>query len=352
VSAAAQKSVAAVFLARRAEGEAPLRSFVESYRRHPAGIEHDLVVVYKGFDGPHDRLPLPHQGIEVSDAGLDIGAYLTAARQLPHQYVCFLNTFAEIAADGWLAALHRFASQPGVGIAGAMGSMESLHTTLKMSHKVRWLCNDAHVPYNEPLDRYFEFVTAIACKRWRGAGAGVSVPLGDRVLERVKTVVWRLRAPGRDFEQRWHALVAPGGHFADYAKIPLFPNPHVRSNVFMVERERLLGLGYTAPATKIQACLFESGVDGMTARLRGSGLAAIVVGKDGRGYDVREWIASNTYRLGDQANLLATDNQTRRMAHLSPATRFTFSRLAWGDALGKPPPDYPDLGIPLPSYLS
>ena len=348
MSAAAQKSVAAVFLARRAEGEAPLRSFVESYRRHPAGIEHDLVVIYKGFDGPHDRLPVPHHGIEVSDAGLDIGAYLTAARQLPHRYVCFLNTFAEIAADGWLAALHRFASEPGVGVAGAMGSLESLQTTLKLSHKVRWLCNDAHVPYNEALDRYFEFVTAVACKRWRG----VNLSMRERFIEQAKTVGWRLRAPGKDFEQRWKALIAPGGHFADYAKIPPFPNPHIRSNVFMVERERLLGLGYAAPATKIQACLFESGMDGMTARLRRSGLAAIVVGKDGRGFDLPEWTASNTYRLGGQANLLATDNQTRRMANLSPATRFTFARLAWGDALGAPPADYPDLGIPLPSYLS
>jgi hypothetical protein len=337
VSTAAQKSVAAVFLARRAEGEAPLRSFVETYRRHPAGMEHDLVVLYKGFDGPHDRLPVPHQGIEVSDAGLDIGAYLTAARQLPHRYLCFLNTFAELAADGWLVALHRFASQPGVGIAGAMGSMESLHTTLKLSHKVRWLCNEAHIPYNEPLDRYFEFVTAVACKRWRGA----PMSMRERIVERAKTLGWRWRAPGKDFEQRWQALIAPGGHFAEYAKIPSFPNPHIRTNVFMIERQRLLDLGYTAPATKIQACLFESGRDGLTATLRRSGLAAIVVGKDRRGFDVPQWIDSNTYRLGDQANLLATDNQTRRMAQLSPAARFTFSRLAWGDSLGAPPADYP-----------
>ena len=352
MTTAAQKSVAVVFLARRAEGEAPLRSFVESYRRHPAGLEHDLVVVYKGFDGAHAALPVPHQGIEISDAGLDIGAYLTAARQLPHRYVCFLNTFAEIAADGWLAALHRFSSQPAVGIAGAMGSLESLHTTLKLSHKVRWLCNDAHAPYNEPLDRYFEFVTAIACKRWRAAGRGAPLSMSERVRESAKTIGWRLRAPGRDFEQRWKALVAPGGHFADYARIPPFPNPHIRSNVFMLERERLLGFGYAAPETKIQACLFESGMDSLTTKLRRIGLAAIVVGKDGRGFDLPKWVASNTYRLGDQANLLATDNQTRRMAHLSPATRFTFSRLAWGDALGAPPADYPDLGIPLPSYLS
>lgn len=357
MSTAPQKSVAVVFLARRAEGDAPWRRFAESYLRHSAGIEHDVAVVYKGFDGALDDArrilsTVPHMAIEVSDAGLDIGAYLAAARQLSHRYVCFLNTFTEIAAAGWLAALHRFASQPTVGIAGAMGSFESLHTTLKISLKVRWLCNEAGAAYSEPLDRYFDFVTAIACKRWRALGRGLPLPLHDRLLENVKTLGWRWRAPASDFESRWNALIAPGGHFQEYAKIRPFPNPHIRTNVFMIERHRLLGLGYAAPATKIQACLFESGMEGLTAKLRQSGLAAVVVGRDGRGFDVPEWIDSHTYRLGSQTNLLARDNQTRRMAELPPASRFTLSRLAWGDFLGPPPPDYPDLGVPLPAYFS
>jgi len=364
------KRVAVVYLARKAEGEGPLRRFVDSYLRHPAAIEHSLVVIYKGFEQAKELADaraifatIPHTGIELSDAGFDIGAYLAAARRLEHDYLCFVNTFSEVAADGWLQALCRHASSPAVGIAGAMGSYESLHSTLKLSHKVRWLCNEAAIEYDERLDYYFDFVIAVACKAWRARGKGERLSWGDRLLEYAKTLGWRLRSsasardffqpvasgipPDERFEHRWGVLVSPGGYFEDYARIRTFPNPHIRSNGFMMERRRLLELGFDAPTTKMQACLFESGMHGVTSRLRQTGLGAVVVGKDGRGFDVQDWFRSNTYRLGDQRNLLITDNQTRRMHEMPLGSRLTHMRLAWGDYAGAAPNDYPRLGIAL-----
>src|SRR4029079_5529998 len=46
----AHMSVAVVYLARLTEGLAPIRTFVDSYRRHPAGIDHRLVIVFKADD--------------------------------------------------------------------------------------------------------------------------------------------------------------------------------------------------------------------------------------------------------------------------------------------------------------
>lgn len=362
--------VAVVYLARKAEGGAPLRRFVDSYLRHPAQIKHDVVVIYKGFEQSKDLADarevlgaIPHTGIEVTDAGFDIGAYLVAAQQLQHEYLCFVNTFTEVAADSWLQSLYRYASLPTVGVAGAMGSYESLHSTLKLSHKVRWLCNEAAIKYNGQLDHYFDFVIAVACRAWRARGRGEQPSIRDKLLEYAKTLGWRWRSSAsaraflrpvasgvpldEQFERRWDVLVSPGGYFKDYSHIQTFPNPHIRSNGFMLARRRLLEFGFDAPTTKMQACLFESGMHGVTSRLRENGLGAVVVGKDGRGFDVQDWFRSNTYRLSDQSNLLITDNQTRRMSELSPGSRLTHTRLSWGDYVGTAPKDFPELGISL-----
>jgi len=112
-------SIAAVYLARKAEGIAPLQKFADSYKLNSAGIKHDLVVIYKGFGRAADLnaaeqifAEIPHMVIEVSDEGFDINAYVKAARELHHDYVCFLNTFTEIVAPFWLSHLYRHVTSP------------------------------------------------------------------------------------------------------------------------------------------------------------------------------------------------------------------------------------------------
>src|SRR4051812_3999235 len=93
--------LAVVYLARFAEGARPVSTFIESYRRHPAGTAHDLIIVRKGFpEGATDQndilAPFLANAISISDDGFDITAYAQAAAQLPHDYVVFLNTFSEV----------------------------------------------------------------------------------------------------------------------------------------------------------------------------------------------------------------------------------------------------------------
>ncbi len=56
--------------------------------------------------------------------------------------------------------------------------------------------------------------------------------------------------------------------------------------------------------------LLESGPHSVTHQVQARGLSAVVVGRDGRAYDVEEWPHSATYRAGGQANLLVADNRT------------------------------------------
>ena len=113
----------------------------------------------------------------------------------------------------------------------------------------------------------------------------------------------------------------------------------------MLRRDLLLSLHGTATPTKMDANLFESGANSLTAQIRRAGLSAIVVGRDRRGFDVSSWWQSNTFRLGDQGNLLISDNHTRAFASMSPGARITHARMTWGDYLGPAPRDFPDFGL-------
>ena len=108
-----------VYLARFAEGREPVETFARSYRRHPSGLPHDLIVVWKGFPasgGDDLREPLrgiANQSVDIPDEGFDLTAYAAAARQSTHApRMVFLNTFSEIVADSWLRKLDAAFADP------------------------------------------------------------------------------------------------------------------------------------------------------------------------------------------------------------------------------------------------
>ncbi len=57
----------------------------------------------------------------------------------------------------------------------------------------------------------------------------------------------------------------------------------------MIERSLLLRLASLPGSGKNDSYAFESGREGLTAQVRRLGLFALVVGRDGRGFDVPEW---------------------------------------------------------------
>jgi hypothetical protein len=342
----AKHSVAVVYLARAAEGRGAFRRFAESYRRQPAERDHQLIIIYKGFEQRRDLLQaravfdgLPHLGLELDDIGFDIGAYLEASRRVPHDYLCFLNTHSELAASGWLARLADHALREGVGIAGAMGSYESLFDSILLMRHARWACDYFLTDGDrEKIEFYYGFLLG------RASGDGADGISNTALMPRLPPAVRRiLRYPW----YRWKAMsrLWPGAQIIDIRQFPAFPNPHLRSNGFIIRRERLRRFDRVRMASKSDANMFESGAHSLTAQLRREGLAAIVVGRDGHGYDVPNWPRSKTFRLGDQENLLLSDNQSRSFAAMSAGARATHRRITWGDYLGPAPRDFPDLGF-------
>jgi hypothetical protein len=124
-----QPPLCLVYLAWTPYGVDCAERFLASYGGHPAGAEHQLVLVLAG--PPQDRQPwhrlfagLPHAAVELGE-GVDLAHYRAAVDRVAAERYCFLNTVTEVLADGWLGHLERALLRPGVGIVGATGSYES-----------------------------------------------------------------------------------------------------------------------------------------------------------------------------------------------------------------------------------
>lgn len=278
-----------VHLARWANGWEPFDRFLRSLEEYDAGVDYELVVVLKGFPGdvapPEYQQRLARHGnrsMALGDEGWDIGAYWSAAHAFSYDTFCFLNSFSVIRDKGWLRKLlsHQTAD---VGVVGASGSWESHRSS------VGRMLPAALLPWG----------------RSQGSGKSRRLSLRDRG--------WVIREYAR-------AAVA----------IPAFPNPHIRTNAFVMRRDLMLDLRTPNVMSKWEALCFESGRSSLTRQVWGRGLACLVVGRDGRAYEAEAWPQSHTFRSGDQANLLVADNRTRDWEAASGPTRLALTTAAWG----------------------
>ena len=114
-------------------------------------------------------------------------------------------------------------------------------------------------------------------------------------------------------------------------KFKKFPNVHIRSTGFMIERKMFLNISSRlAIKSKTEALLFESGPNSLTNQVIKEGKKVLLVGRDGRGYCPEHWPISDTFRQGMQKNLLIADNQTRSFANFSVSQKQETADRTWG----------------------
>jgi len=301
-----------VYLCRFAEGEAPVRHFVDVLRRHAPGAPYDLHVVFKGFP---DRATLERahtlfdglkiNPIEVDDRGYDIGSYVKAARAVANRRLIFLNTFSVILGDNWLSHYNAALDLPRAGIVGATGSWQARTTGYEVQARriLRWLLPDG-------LFR--------RAQGSQGAGGAQTAGGGRAAPRRPKTF--------RDFVRY---AVAPFAYCYHLLWYPRYPNPHIRTNAFMIERSLFLSLQFPSFAKKEDAYRFESGRQSMTRQIMGNGLRPLVIDRNGAVYDVEEWDASLTFWRRQQENLLIADNRTQDYAEGTDEFRVFLENSAW-----------------------
>jgi hypothetical protein len=113
---------------------------------------------------------------------------------------------------------------------------------------------------------------------------------------------------------------------------PLFPNLHIRSTGFMIDRKFFLKITDGLKIiTKVDAFHFESGPKSLTRQVMASGKEIFLIGRNGRSYSPKFWASSNTFRQGTQNNLLIADNQTRNFSALPWVAKREFVNRTWGE---------------------
>ncbi|MGK2877390.1 MAG: hypothetical protein ACSLFF_02250 [Solirubrobacterales bacterium] len=139
-------------------------------------------------------------------------------------------------------------------------------------------------------------------------------------------------------------IVGPGGSFETpvnslrfYAGLlylptfPTFPNPHVRTSCFAITRSSIEQTRWTPEIkTKRATYRLEGGRQSLTRQLQKVGLRPIVVGRDGKSYEIDEWSKSATFRAGGQRNLLVSDLRTENYDDGDDAEKAWLAGLAWG----------------------
>ena len=112
-------------------------------------------------------------------------------------------------------------------------------------------------------------------------------------------------------------------HFAS------FPNPHVRTNAFILKRDTLQKIRFPSRWTKLDMWRFECGRNGLTAQIRGHGLTALVVTCSGA-FEEARWPQSGGYMSSEQEALLVADNQTDLFQNSHGDERHFLQRQVWG----------------------
>jgi hypothetical protein len=294
------RTIGLAHLVHASNGPQPLERFLAAHRAHDAGVDHELVLLLKGFtDARAAREHVALAGhatrtLLVPDDGYDLGAYWTAVARLEHETLVFVNSFAEPLADGWLARLAGALDEPSVGVAGATGSWASQRDYL------RWqLC----LPSG--------YAGSFTSRREARAQLLRIHDANDRG--------WLAHKAGAALDGLVRLRGATG-----------FPAAHLRTNAFAARRELLARIVLPPIRTKADAHRFESGADSFTAHVRGRGLRAVVVGRDGVVHDEGGWAASATFNQGRQEHLLVADNRTRLYDRADMRGRQHLAWLAWG----------------------
>ncbi len=276
-------SICIVHLIREENGIEPFRSFLNSYLKYKSGIEHDILFVLKHKKINSDPIKyknllrdIPHEFLIIPDKGLDIDTYFIAARKTNYKYYVFLNSFSIILSENWLMKMYKFISKSNIGLVGATSSLQGICPRLnlnKIKDKLRKI---------NSLRIFLKYIFLIF----------------------------------------FYPIL-----FYFYGT---FPNPHIRTNAFMISRDDFLKINFRRTFFKFQAWYFESGRNCLSKRIKKMGKKIIVVGHDSKSYEKDQWKISNTFWSNNQDNLLISDNQTRKYSNANKDKKVLYKQLAWG----------------------
>jgi hypothetical protein len=120
------------------------------------------------------------------------------------------------------------------------------------------------------------------------------------------------------------------GAYEATLKETTFPNPSLRTNAFLINRELYLALEGVDSADRQAALMFENGQKSMTRQILEKGGRVVVVNGDGEAFDIHRCHEANAFRSLGPQNLLVADNRTREYETADEETKAKLRRFAWG----------------------
>ena len=259
-------------------GLGSVRQFVDSYRRHDAGIPHELVVILNDV-GTADATAIasmlrgiPHRAFPLDHAVFDLEAYRLVTEAFEADAYCFLNTYSRVLARDWLVRYVDALGIQSIGVAGASGAYQSMR----------------------------EF------NPWR------SGPTGLPLMKHARLQVATTR----------RALVIRR-HF------PASPCPYVRSNAFAMRASTIDLVGWPRLESKMDTWRWESGRRSLTARTLAAGMRCVLIDRFGGIFDIPDWPASGTFWSRGQGGLLVADNRSDRYDRATEPERRRLERESW-----------------------
>ena len=139
-----------------------------------------------------------------------------------------------------------------------------------------------------------------------------------------------------DTQPRAGLVGATGSWEGIAAEVP-FPNYHLRTTGFLVDRALLVDLDFWDMSEKFDDNLFEAGPRSLTRQILSRGLEPYVVDRSGRAFAKEDWDRSDTFRVGEQAGLLIADRRTDAYQDADPERRGWLQRRAFSEDPGKRP---------------
>lgn len=268
-------------------GFSKLKTFIKSYVQHSTSINHKLIIVFKGCLESDEIVQaskkyLGDKNINVifcfsPSFGFDINTYQWVAQQVIEDYLIFFNTNSVLLHPNWCDFYTKHITK-NTGAISATASFNSHINTILQQNSFKY---NIKLSFKENLASYKMLLKAI--------------------------LIWPFL----------------------YKK---FPNPHIRTNAFLINRKVFLTLNIKNPLkSKREAYLAESGRNSITQQLLKKNLTVGVVNNNGDFFDLQEANKANTFWNNQQENLLVADNQTELYKNANETQKKQLSLLAWGN---------------------
>ena len=262
------------------------KTFADSYYRFAAGCKHQLLIAFNGVGLKHPNPPEEYfaylKGIGgradkcfYYQQGQDLEVYQQVASEVQTGYILFLNSYSMLQAANWLK-----------------------HYVDNFDN--RWGLLVPVPPARATIPQYFKNMPA----RWE-AEKGFFYNFRKYKLF-VKAFFY------------WRFLFRP------------FPNPHIRTNAFMVRRELFLTMQPGPVDTKFRAYQFENGRKSLTAFYKAKGLKTLVVDSNGKTYAPADWKNSRTFWMAGRKTCWCLITRPGCIPDASTEEKKTMTWLAWG----------------------